>query len=90
MLTGVFQARKKDGSIYYRANITYRSKHISLGSFPLETAAHQAYLEADCLLQDDSIRIDQIQFSDYLLKHKKPHLYVPFLFSLLFNTGRDL
>lgn len=71
MLTGVFQARKKDGSIYYRANITYRSKHISLGSFPLETAAHQAYLEADCLLQDDSIRIDQIQFSDYLLKHEK-------------------
>ena len=71
MLTGVFQATKKDGTIYYRSNITYRSKHISLGSFPLETEAHQAYLEADQLLQNADITIDHVGFSDYLLHPEK-------------------
>ena len=50
LLPGVFQAQKKDGSIYYRASITFRSKHISLGSFATELLAHQAYLEAKELL----------------------------------------
>lgn len=71
MLTGVFQATKKDGTVYYRSNITYRSKHISLGSFPLESKAHQAYLEANRLLQDTGISIDHVCFSDYLLHHEK-------------------
>ena len=31
-LTGVFTAKKKDGTIYFRASLTYRNKHISLGS----------------------------------------------------------
>ena len=29
---GVFAAQK-DGSIYYRSSLTYKQKHISLGSF---------------------------------------------------------
>ena len=49
-LPGVFEAQKKDGSIYYRASITFRSKHISLGSFPTELQAGQAYKEAKLLL----------------------------------------
>ena len=32
-LPGVFKAQKKNGDIYYRSSITFRSKHISLGSF---------------------------------------------------------
>lgn len=71
MLTGVFQAKKKNGSVYYRSSITYRSKHISLGSFGSEAEAHQAYLEADRLLQDKEITIDNILFSDYRLTHEK-------------------
>ncbi len=71
MLTGVYTAKKKDGSIYYRSNITYRGKHISLGSFQSETDAHRAYLEADRLLKDSHIVIDHILFSDYLLGHEK-------------------
>ncbi len=47
---GVSTASKKDGSIYYRSSITFRSKHISLGSFPTEEAAHQCYLEAKKIL----------------------------------------
>lgn len=45
-LPGVFRATKKNGDIYYRSSFTYKNKHISLGSFADETAAHSAYLEA--------------------------------------------
>lgn len=47
---GVYQAKKKDGTIYYRASITYKSKHISLGSYATEELAHRTYLEAFELL----------------------------------------
>ena len=46
MLPGVFKSAKKDGSIYYRASVTFRSKHLSLGSFNSEKEAHNAYLDA--------------------------------------------
>ena len=49
-LPGVFAAVKKDGSIYYRASVTYKNKHISLGSFEDENAAHAAYISACELL----------------------------------------
>lgn len=54
-LKGVYTARKKDNSIYYRASITYQRKHISLGSFASQKAANEAYMEADRLLHDKSI-----------------------------------
>lgn len=71
MLPGVFRAAKKDGSIYYRSNITYRGKHISLGSFDSQLDAHYAYLEAGRLLQDARITIDNAVFSSFLLHHEK-------------------
>lgn len=43
MLPGVYIAKKKNGTIYYRASITYRGKHISLGSYMSETDASSAY-----------------------------------------------
>ncbi len=49
-LLGVSCAYKKDGSIYYRSSITYRQKHISLGSYPAADTAHAAYLEGSTLL----------------------------------------
>ena len=58
MLTGVYLAEKKDGTIYYRSNITYRNKHISLGSFDSEINAHTAYTEADRLLSSSDYTID--------------------------------
>lgn len=45
-LPGAFKAQKKDGTIYYRSSITYKNKHISLGSFKTEEEASGAYLEA--------------------------------------------
>lgn len=46
MLPGVFKSVKRDGSIYYRASVTFRSKHVSLGSFNSEDMAHNAYVDA--------------------------------------------
>ncbi len=54
MLPGAYLATKKDGQNYYRSNITYRSKHISLGSFRTENLAHKAYLEAQKILDENS------------------------------------
>ncbi|MDF2514211.1 MAG: hypothetical protein K0S04_4077 [Herbinix sp.] len=43
MLPGVYIAKKKDGTTYYRASITYKGKHISLGSYYDEANASMAY-----------------------------------------------
>lgn len=58
MLKGVYPAVKKDNSVYYRASITYRRKHISLGSFDTMQTAHKAYLEADRILSSCSISLN--------------------------------
>lgn len=71
MLPGVFRAQKKNGQVYFRSNITCHSKHISLGSFSLETDAHRAYLEAGRLLRDREITLDNVSFLDYILNFEK-------------------
>ena len=48
---GVFKAVKKNGSNYYRASITYRNKHISLGSYEDEDTATKAYSFARSLIK---------------------------------------
>lgn len=45
-MTGVYEARKKSGEIYYRASFTYKNKHISLGSSSDEASCHAMYNEA--------------------------------------------
>lgn len=57
MLKGVFEARKKDSTIYYRASITHKRKHISLGSFDTMEKANAAYLEADRLVNSSDISL---------------------------------
>ena len=54
---GVFSAVKKSGEVYFRASLTYRRKHISLGSFTTPEAAHTAYLEGQQLLADSSLTL---------------------------------
>ncbi len=44
--SGVISAKKADGTIYYRASITYHNKHISLGSYSSQQQAHSAYQSA--------------------------------------------
>jgi hypothetical protein len=60
MKKGVFLAKKKDGTVYYRSSFTYQNKHISLGSFASEELAHKAYLEAVLIMEHMTIGL-----SDY-------------------------
>ncbi len=50
MKSGVYTTPKKDGTTLYRASITVKDKHISLGSFSNEDLAHKAYLQAKRIL----------------------------------------
>lgn len=50
LLPGVYQAKKKDGTVYYRSSITFRGKHISLGSYADISTANLAYQEAGDIL----------------------------------------
>lgn len=69
-LPGVFTASKKDGTIYYRASLTYKNKHISLGSYKTDIQAHKAYTEALELLTYYSISIDNYTTKKTLLFEK--------------------
>lgn len=69
-LPGVYTAKKKDGTIYYRASVTYRAKHISLGSYATMDDAHGAYLLASKILRDLSIDISQYHADSVLLFEK--------------------
>lgn len=83
--TGVYKTTKKDGSIYYRASFTYKGKHISLGSYSTSDDAHQAYLDAKRLVENDGISLtDYSSFSKLshdkficLLNYKDNGLYIP-------------
>lgn len=56
-LPGVYETTLKDGAPSYRASVTYQGKHISLGSFSEEAAAHEAYVFALSLLSDHTYHI---------------------------------
>lgn len=78
MLPGVSQARKKDGTLYYRSGITYRNKHISLGSYASETAAHDAYRCACRILSDTSVTLTQILTGNLVLSFEKAVILINF------------
>jgi len=55
MKPGVYETTKKDGSKYYRGNITYSGKHISLGSYDREDKCATAYKEAWEIIENKAI-----------------------------------
>lgn len=69
-LPGVYTAKRKDKTVYYRASLTYRNKHISLGSYDCAADAHQAYVLAGSLLNDPSVTLGHYQ-PDSLLSFPK-------------------
>ncbi|MBR5597681.1 MAG: hypothetical protein IKW30_09785 [Lachnospiraceae bacterium] len=69
-LPGSFKAKKKNGTIYYRSSITYKNKHISLGSFPTEIEAHLAYVEASNLISHENININDFSRKSVLAFEK--------------------
>ncbi len=71
LMPGVYRAERKDKSIYYRSSLTYRNRHISLGSFETEPDAHAAYTDGCGLLADPSIGIDDHDESLHHLSFEK-------------------
>lgn len=67
-LPGVYEAVKKNGEIYYRASITYKEKHISLGSSSTAKEANLAYETAV-----DILRTYRYEIDDY-----KPEFHLSF------------
>lgn len=67
---GVYHAVKKNGEVYFRASLTYRRKHISLGSFSSPKAAHAAYQEGCRILRDSGCSPDSYQSSSPLAFEK--------------------
>lgn len=53
-LAGVYETTKKDGSVYYRSSVTYKGRHISLGSHENAQSAHLAYRLALSVFEPDS------------------------------------
>ena len=70
-IKGVYPAVKKNGEEYYRASITYKNKHVSLGSFDNAMTAHIAYKEADRLLHDSEVNIDNFTEHLHVLDYSK-------------------
>lgn len=75
---GVFLAKKKSGEIYYRSSLTYKRKHISLGSFSTPKAAHQAYITGKKIIEN------QYQPEDY-----EPRLELDFEKWIILLNFRD-
>ena len=57
MKPGVYKATKKNGTEYYRGNITFNGKHISIGSFETESKCNKAYTDAWTILKNSDITI---------------------------------
>ncbi|MDE5891656.1 MAG: hypothetical protein K2H45_01900, partial [Acetatifactor sp.] len=53
-MEGVYQTTKKNGEVYYRSSLTYRRRHISLGSYRDALLAQRAYSTASRLIASDS------------------------------------
>ncbi len=74
-VTGVYCAHKKDNSIYYRASLTHRGKHISLGSFDDQSTANNCYLLARNILENSSTHPEDypsdcaISFEKWIILH---------------------
>lgn len=64
MPAGVYRAFKQDKTEYYRVSITFRNKHISLGSFDEISFASAAYKEADHILHhSDTAVVDTVSYT---------------------------
>jgi hypothetical protein len=71
MLPGVYTSTKKNGDNYYRASITYKGKHVSLGSYQTENEAFLAYqLAIDLLSSPTRWTIEGYPSSCILSFHK--------------------
>lgn len=67
---GVYITKKKNGDVYYRASITHKCKHISLGSYSTLELAGRAYDTAVDILRENCYKIEDYK-SIYALSFEK-------------------
>jgi len=67
-MTGIFKTTKKDGTVYYRASITYKGKHISLGSSEDEQKAVAMYKTAVSVVKSDCVVEEYYNYPDIPFK----------------------
>lgn len=75
MAKGVYKTNKKDGSVYYRVSITYKNKHISIGSYDDENTASQVY----CTACDILLSLTYIMLILTFILHHTPNVILIFL-----------
>ncbi|WP_026494852.1 AP2 domain-containing protein [Butyrivibrio sp. WCD3002] len=84
-VTGVYETCLKDGTKSYRASITYKGKHIALGSFTDAQLAGRAYTQAQSILEDNSWTLDSYKSGQplpfekcvVLINYRDKGLYIP-------------
>lgn len=84
LLPGITTAYRKNGNRYYRASITFHGKHISLGSYETPEEGHQAYRDADEILNgkqrtpEDNSPSSLLSFAKYitLLNFRNNNVYI--------------
>lgn len=83
MEKGVFTIKQKNGETVYRASLTYKSKHISLGSYRSEKEAAKAYEEGLSVINstvpfDENARFNVLPFDKYiiLVNFRDNNLYI--------------
>lgn len=70
---GVFVTQKKNGQTSFRTSLTYRNKHIALGSFDTMDTAKKVYDEGQRILADAEINVEDysdkysISFEKYVV-----------------------
>ncbi len=71
MAAGVYQTTKKDGTNYYRVSITYKNKHISLGSTDHLITAKRRYSLATSILRNNRYVLTDYNNTDQSLDYEK-------------------
>lgn len=71
LLQGVYLSKRTNGTIYYRSSITYKNKHISLGSYNTEKEAHQAYLDAKKVIDNNFYTINNYSPNELSISYEK-------------------
>ena len=87
MPSGVYIAHKKDNTEYYRVSITYKNKHISLGSFDDIKKASEVYHEALSITDKDSSH--GVNTETFTTTYDRNRLNIPFEKFIILINFRD-
>lgn len=87
MPAGVYITQKKDKTEYYRASITYKNKHISLGSFDDIKKASAVYHEALSILDKKSAH--SVNTENFTTTYDSVRLNIPFEKFIILLNFRD-